>query len=109
MREALAQAGPVLLEPIMKLEISTPDEHVGDLVGVADRRHSTMDHRQAGKFADEIVRFTLRLARNLNGRALRARSFDDGKQSVKAQREALVMLAQPLRTRALSPDILQGC
>src|SRR4029079_10813427 len=30
--QALRAAGPVLLDPIMKLEISTPDEHVGDLV-----------------------------------------------------------------------------
>jgi elongation factor G len=43
--QALRAAGPVLLEPIMKLEISTPDEHVGDLVGDLQQRraiiHST--------------------------------------------------------------------
>jgi len=37
---ALREAGTVLLEPIMRLEISTPDEHVGDLVGDLQQRRA---------------------------------------------------------------------
>jgi elongation factor G len=33
MKDALERAGPILLEPIMKLEISTPEEFFGDVVG----------------------------------------------------------------------------
>jgi elongation factor G len=33
MREALEQASPVLLEPIMLVTVSVPDEHVGDVIG----------------------------------------------------------------------------
>ncbi len=33
MREATAQAGMVLLEPIMKVEVSTPEEFMGDVIG----------------------------------------------------------------------------
>ena len=44
-RRGPARRRPVLLEPIMKLEISTPDDHVGDLVGDLQQRraiiHST--------------------------------------------------------------------
>jgi elongation factor G len=37
--EALRQAGPVLLEPIMKLTVTTPDDYYGDFVGdLAQRR-----------------------------------------------------------------------
>ena len=37
--EALTKAGPVLLEPIMKLTINTPEEYYGDFVGdLAQRR-----------------------------------------------------------------------
>ena len=42
----LRQAGTVLLEPIMKLEISTPDEHVGDLVGDLQQRRAIIHQTQ---------------------------------------------------------------
>jgi elongation factor G len=38
MREALAQAGPVLLEPIMLVTLSVPDESVGDVIGDLNSR-----------------------------------------------------------------------
>jgi elongation factor G len=38
MREALAQAGPVLLEPVMAVEVVTPSDHVGDVIGDLNRR-----------------------------------------------------------------------
>jgi elongation factor G len=38
MREALAQAGPVLLEPIMLVTIDLPEEHVGEVIGDLNSR-----------------------------------------------------------------------
>jgi elongation factor G len=43
---ALRAAGTVLLEPIMRLEISTPDEHVGDLVGDLQQRRAIINQTQ---------------------------------------------------------------
>ena len=38
-KEAMAKADPVLLEPIMKVEITTPEEYMGDVIGdVTSRR-----------------------------------------------------------------------
>jgi elongation factor G len=37
-RQAFLEAGPRLLEPIMSLDIATPDEHIGDIVGDLGRR-----------------------------------------------------------------------
>ena len=42
--KALREAGLVLLEPIMRLEITTPDEHVGDIVGDLQQRRAII-HR----------------------------------------------------------------
>ena len=38
MRQAVIKANPVLLEPIMKVEVSTPDEYQGELMGDLNRR-----------------------------------------------------------------------
>ena len=37
-KDAMAKAQPVLLEPIMKVEVSTPEEYQGDLMGDLNRR-----------------------------------------------------------------------
>jgi len=42
-REALPKCSPVLLEPIMKLEVVTPEEYMGDVVGDLNRRRGTVD------------------------------------------------------------------
>ena len=41
-REACKLAGPVLLEPIMKLEVITPEENMGDVMGDLNRRRGQM-------------------------------------------------------------------
>jgi elongation factor G len=42
-KEALPKASPVLLEPIMKLEVLTPEENMGDIVGDLNRRRGVME------------------------------------------------------------------
>jgi elongation factor G len=42
-KEASRKAGKVLLEPIMKLEVVTPEENVGDVVGDINRRRGHLD------------------------------------------------------------------
>ena len=37
-KEAVKKAAPILLEPIMKVEVTTPDEYQGDLLGDLNRR-----------------------------------------------------------------------
>jgi elongation factor G len=41
-REAMAKAKPVLLEPVMKVEVETPDEFQGDIVGDINRRRGVI-------------------------------------------------------------------
>ena len=38
MRDAFQKAGPILLEPIMDVEVTTPEEHQGDIMGDLNRR-----------------------------------------------------------------------
>ncbi len=42
-REALPKAKPVLLEPIMKIEVITPEQYMGDVVGDLNRRRGIIE------------------------------------------------------------------
>jgi elongation factor G len=42
-REAVAQAGPVLLEPIMAVEVVTPDEYLGDVINDLNKKGAQVD------------------------------------------------------------------
>ena len=41
-RDAMEKAGPAMLEPIMKVEVETPDEYQGDVVGDLNRRRGVI-------------------------------------------------------------------
>ncbi|QCE33730.1 elongation factor G [Acetobacteraceae bacterium] len=45
-REGMKKAGPVILEPIMDVEITTPNEHVGDVVGDLNRRRGIIQNQE---------------------------------------------------------------
>ncbi len=42
-KEASKKANPVLLEPIMKIEVVTPEEHMGDIIGDLNRRRGKIN------------------------------------------------------------------
>jgi len=42
-REAARSAGPVLLEPVMKMEVITPDEYMGDVIGDLNKRRGQVE------------------------------------------------------------------
>ncbi len=57
-KEGATRANPVLLEPIVKVEVVTPEEYMGDVVGDLNRRRgiiSGMDEGPTGKIIDAIV------------------------------------------------------
>jgi elongation factor G len=42
-KEASRKASPILLEPIMKLEVITPEENMGDVIGDLNRRRGQLE------------------------------------------------------------------
>ncbi len=44
-REGMKKAGPVILEPIMDVEVTTPQDHVGDVVGDLNRRRGVIQNQ----------------------------------------------------------------
>lgn len=47
-RQTMPKAGPQLMEPIMKVDVFTPDEHVGDVIGDLNRRRGMIEGQEAG-------------------------------------------------------------
>jgi len=47
-RESMPKAGPQLLEPIMKIDVFTPEDHVGDVIGDLNRRRGMIQGQEAG-------------------------------------------------------------
>jgi len=47
-RQSMPKAGPQLLEPIMKVDVFTPEEHVGDVIGDLNRRRSIIKSQEPG-------------------------------------------------------------
>jgi elongation factor G len=57
-REAIPKAGPKLLEPIMKVEVVTPEEYMGDIIGDLNSRRGQvggMDQRGNARVIDAMV------------------------------------------------------
>ncbi len=47
-RQSMPKAGPQLMEPIMKVDVFTPDDHVGDVIGDLSRRRGMIKSQEAG-------------------------------------------------------------
>ncbi len=78
-RKALQQAGIVLLEPIMKLDIATPEEHLGDIVSDLQQRRAIITETQA-RGRHTVIKAEAPLA-NLFGYSSAIRSLSQGRAS----------------------------
>ncbi len=47
-RQTMPKAGPQLIEPIMKVDIFTPEDHVGDVIGDMNRRRGMIKSQEPG-------------------------------------------------------------
>ena len=57
-REGIPKAGPVLLEPMMKVEVVTPEEYMGDIIGDLNSRRGSvqgMDSRGNAQVINAMV------------------------------------------------------
>ena len=79
LKDAFKKAGPILLEPIMKVECTTPDEYQGDLLGDINRRRGTIVSIEA-KNGQTVLNAQVPLA-EMFGYATAIRSLSKGRAS----------------------------
>lgn len=84
-REALRKAGPTLLEPMMKVEVTVPEEYMGDVIGDINSRRGRMEGMELVSGAQiirayvplaEMFGYATDLRSNTQGRGLYTMQFD---------------------------------
>jgi elongation factor G len=83
LREAVKTASPALLEPVMELEVITPDEHLGDVLGDINGRRGQVREIKAHD-GSQVIRAEAPLA-ELFGYATAIRSLSRGRASYSMQ------------------------
>ncbi len=76
-REGMVKAGPVLLEPMMKVEVVTPEEYMGDVIGDLNSRRGQISSMEARGVA-HVVNAMVPLA-NMFGYVNNLRSMSQGR------------------------------
>ena len=61
-KNACVKAGPVLMEPIMKLEVVTPEENMGDVIGDLNKRRGQVEGMEETRSGARIVKAMVPLA-----------------------------------------------
>ncbi len=57
-KEGFLKAGPILLEPMMKIEVNTPDDYIGEVVGDLNRRRGRIESmRRYRKGSQKVIGF----------------------------------------------------
>lgn len=84
-KEAMAKAGPALLEPMMKVEVTVPEEYMGDVMGDINSRRGRiegMELRSGAQVVDsyvplsEMFGYATDLRSNTQGRGIYSMQFD---------------------------------
>ena len=61
-RNACPKAGPVLMEPIMKLEVITPEENMGDVIGDLNKRRGQVEGMDEARSGGRVIKAMVPLA-----------------------------------------------
>jgi elongation factor G len=85
-KTACAKARPILMEPIMKMEVVTPEESMGDVIGDLNKRRGQVEGMESSRTGARIVKAKVPLAETFgyvtalrtisSGRATSSMEFD---------------------------------
>ena len=99
LREAARRASPVIMEPVMKVEVITPEEYMGDVIGDLNSRRGQiegMGQRNEAQVIEafvplsEMFGYSTDLRSNTQGRAVYSMQFDHYKEVPKSVAEEII-------------------
>jgi elongation factor G len=85
-REALAAAGPVLLEPVARVTVTVPIEAQGDVMGDLTARRGRIEGVEAGDAGEQVITATVPEA-EMRRYAVELRSLTGGRGRFTARHE----------------------
>jgi len=80
LKDAMQKAQPMLKEPVMEVEVITPEEFVGDVISDLNSRRGEIEHVEAGAGGTQVIRASVPLA-EMFGYATALRSATQGRAS----------------------------
>ena len=100
-RTACRQARPVLLEPMMKLEVVTPEENMGDVIADLNRRRAIVEGMESARSGASIVKASTPLA-EMFGYVTALRNITSGRATSTMSFSHYAPVATPIAIKVLS-------
>ncbi len=103
-REACRKARPVLLEPMMKLEVVTPEENMGDVIADLNKRRAQVEGMESARSGARIVKASTPLA-EMFGYVTALRNITSGRATSTMSFSHYATVATPIAIKVLKEQM----
>jgi len=100
-KEGMQKGGPVLLEPIMKMEVITPEESMGDVIGDLNKRRGQVGGMDTNRSGARIVKAQVPLAETF-GYVTALRTITSGRATSTMEFDHFAELSKSIATQVLT-------
>jgi elongation factor G len=99
-KNGFMKANPILLEPVMKIEVNTPDEYIGDVVGNLNRRRGKIESmRRYRKGSQKVTGFVPLM--EMFGYATQLRNLSSGRANYSMEFYKYLPTPKPIQEEVL--------
>ncbi len=99
-KEAFKKATPILLEPLMEVEVNTPDDHIGDVVGDLNRRRGRVESMRRYRKGSQKINSFVPLS-EMFGYANHLRNISSGRANYSMEFSRYVPLGSELQEKVV--------
>ena len=100
-KSACAKAKPILLEPIMKMEVITPEESMGDVIGDLNKRRGQVGGMDTNRSGARIIKAQVPLAETF-GYVTALRTITSGRATSTMEFDHFAELSKSIATQVLT-------
>ena len=102
-KNASAKAGPVLMEPIMQMEVVTPEESMGDVIGDLNKRRGQVEGMETSRTGARIVKAKVPLAETF-GYVTALRTITSGRATSSMQFSHYALVSSSIAKQVLTEE-----